>query len=189
MTILIRKARIQDPSSPFHQSVKDIFIENGLISRIGDHITETADRIIENDGLTVSPGWVDVFSDFCDPGYEHKESLETGAQAAAAGGFTHVFLVPNTMPVIHSKSHVEYIIEKSRNLPASLHPIGAITRNTEGKELAEMYDMKSWLPGRSARGIVVIDKEGKITYKKAEAISLFRPKDDDVLAAIRAAEG
>jgi peroxiredoxin len=56
------------------------------------------------------------------------------------------------------------------------------------RKVSEMYDMKSWLPGRSARGIVVIDKEGKISYKKAEAISLFRPKDDDVLAAIRKAE-
>ncbi|HMJ07396.1 MAG TPA: peroxiredoxin [Pyrinomonadaceae bacterium] len=56
------------------------------------------------------------------------------------------------------------------------------------RKVSEMYDMRSWLPGRSARGIVVIDKNGKITYKKAEAISLFRPKDNDVLAAIKAAE-
>lgn len=57
------------------------------------------------------------------------------------------------------------------------------------RKVSEMYDMKSWLPGRSARGIVVIGKDGKIAYNKPEAISLFRPKDDDVLAAIRAAEG
>ena len=57
-----------------------------------------------------------------------------------------------------------------------------------GRKVSEMYDMKSWLPGRSARGVVVIDKEGKIAYTKAEAISLFKPKDDDVLAAIRNAQ-
>lgn len=56
------------------------------------------------------------------------------------------------------------------------------------RKVSEQYDMKSWLPGRSARGIVVIDKDGKIAYKKAEAVSLFRPKDDDVLKAIRRAE-
>jgi dihydroorotase len=185
MTILIRKARIQDPSSPFHLSVKDIFIENGLISRIGDHITETADKIIEKDGLTVSPGWVDIFSDFCDPGNEHKESLETGSQAAAAGGFTHVFLVPNTTPVIHSKSHVEYIIEKSRNLPASLHPIGAITRNTEGKELAEMYDMKLYEAVAFSDGLNAIQSAGllikALQYVKAiDAVIIQLPDDKSI---------
>ncbi len=56
------------------------------------------------------------------------------------------------------------------------------------RKVSEMYDMKSWLPGRSARGVVVIDKDGKVAYKKAEAVSLFRPKDDDVIAAIINAE-
>lgn len=142
MNILIRKAHIQDPSSPFHGSVKDILVADGYIRSIEDHIENSNARVVESSGLRVSQGWVDIFADFADPGYEHKESLETGAVAAAAGGFTHVFLVPNTSPAIHSKSQVEYIVEKSRRLPVTLLPIGAITKNTEGKELAEMYDMK-----------------------------------------------
>src|SRR5512139_1445767 len=142
MNILLRKVRIQDPSSPFHGSVKDILVTDGYIKAVEDHIDHQDARVVEAADLSVSQGWVDIFADFADPGYEHKESLETGAMAAAAGGFTHVFLVPNTSPAIHSKSQVEYIIEKSRRLPVSLLPIGAITRNTEGKELAEMYDMK-----------------------------------------------
>jgi dihydroorotase len=89
----------------------------------------------------VSPGWVDIFSHFCDPGYEFKETLETGAAAAAAGGYTQVFILPNTLPVIQSKSHVEYIVQKSKTLPVSIHPLGAVTKNIEGKDLAEMYDM------------------------------------------------
>ena len=142
MNILIRKAHIQDPSSPFHGSVKDILVVDGVIRSVEDHIDHDDARTVEAANLKVSQGWVDTFADFSDPGYEHKESLETGAIAAAAGGFTHVFLVPNTSPAIHSKSQVEYIIEKSRRLPVSLLPIGAITKNTDGKELAEMYDMK-----------------------------------------------
>jgi dihydroorotase len=142
MNILIRKAHIQDPSSPFNGSVKDILVTDGVIKAVEDHIEKQDARVVEAADLKVSQGWVDIFADFSDPGYEHKESLETGAIAAAAGGFTHVFLVPNTSPAIHSKSQVEYIIEKSRRLPVSLLPIGAITRNTDGKELAEMYDMK-----------------------------------------------
>ncbi len=85
-------------------------------------------------------GW--IFSPTSAIPYEFKETLETGA-AAAAGGYTHVFVVPNTNPVIHSKSQVEYIKEKSRALPVNIHPLGAITKNAEGKELAEMYDMFS----------------------------------------------
>jgi len=130
MNILIRKAHIQDPSSPFDGTVKDILVVDGMIRSIEDHIEQNDAQLVDTEGLSVSQGWVDVFADFADPGYEHKESLETGAFAAAAGGFTHVFLVPNTSPALHSKSQVEYIIEKSRRLPVDLHPIGAITRNT-----------------------------------------------------------
>lgn len=186
MTILIRKARIQDPGSPFHQSVKDVLISNGHISKIEDQLNDQAEKVIERDGLTICPGWVDIFSDFCDPGYEHKESLETGALAAAAGGFTHVFLVPNTSPAIHSKSQVEYIIEKSRNLPASLHPIGAITKNTEGKELAEMYDMKQYEAVAFSDGLNAIQSAGllikALQYVKAINAVVIQLPDDKSIA-------
>ncbi|HXD78649.1 MAG TPA: dihydroorotase [Puia sp.] len=83
-----------------------------------------------------------MFSHFCDPGYEHKETLETGAAAAAAGGYTDVLVLPNTRPVIDSKSQVEYIRRVTATLPVDIHPIGAVTRGLEGKDLAEMYDMR-----------------------------------------------
>ena len=143
MKILIKQARVVDPSSPFNAQILDLFIDNGIITRIGNKITATADKEINIDGLHVSPGWVDVFANFGDPGYEFKESLATGAAAAAAGGYTDVMVIPNTNPVIHNKSGVEYIVQKSRSLPVNIHPLGAITKNTEGKELAEMYDMKA----------------------------------------------
>ena len=141
MTILIRKAIITQPGSPFHGQQKDILITGGIILRIADNIIDEADTVIEREGLQVSPGWVDIFAHFCDPGYEFKETLQTGAGAAAAGGYTHVFVLPNTNPVVHSKSQAEYIKEKSRSLPVNVHPIGAVSKNAEGKELAEMYDM------------------------------------------------
>lgn len=143
MTILIRQAIITDPGSPWNGQRKDILVANGIISRIADKIEEDAGSVIEQDGLQVSPGWVDIFAHFCDPGFEFKETLQTGARAAAAGGYTHVFVIPNTNPVIQSKSQVEYIKEKSRSLPVNIHPIGAISKNAEGKDLAEMYDMYS----------------------------------------------
>ncbi len=143
MKILIKQARVIDPHSPFNGQTADIFIENGIISKISHSISEKADKEINIAGLHVSPGWVDVFANFADPGYEFKETLETGAAAAAAGGYTDVFVIPNTNPVIHNKSGVEYIIQKNKSLPVNIHPVGAVTRNTEGKELAEMYDMKA----------------------------------------------
>jgi len=84
---------------------------------------------------------VDCFANFCDPGQEFKETLETGANAAAAGGFTQVMLIPNTQPVVYNKSQVEYLVQKSKALPVQIFPIGSVTKNAEGKELSEMYDM------------------------------------------------
>ena len=140
MEILLRQVRIIDPSSPFHQQTTDILIRNGIIVETGT-IHQTVGQEINIPSLCISPGWLDVFSNFCDPGYEFKETLESGAAAAAAGGYTDVMILPNTNPCLHNKSGIEYIIQRSKNLPVTIHPIGAVTKNTEGKVLAEMYDM------------------------------------------------
>jgi dihydroorotase len=143
MKILVRQAKIADPNSPHNGQVTDILIEGEQIIQIATKITSSADEIIEAEGLTISPGFVDPFSHFCDPGYEYKETLESGAAAAAAGGYTQVFVLPNTKPVADSKSQIEYIGRQSTGLPVRIHPLGAITKGIEGKDLAEMYDMKN----------------------------------------------
>jgi dihydroorotase len=142
MKILIKQACIVDPNSPFNGQITDIFIENGIVRKISKNMSVTADKEIHIEGLHVSPGWMDVFSNFADPGYEFKETLETGARAAAAGGYTDVIVIPNTNPVIHNKANIEYIIQRSGSLPVNIYPAGAITKNAEGKELAEMFDMQ-----------------------------------------------
>ena len=141
MKVLIKQANIICSSSPFNGQVKDILITDGLIEKIADNLQENADEIIANDNMHVSIGWMDVFAHFNDPGYEQKETLATGAAAAAAGGFTDVMIVPNSNPSVSSKSQVEYIIQKSLQLPVNIYPIASITKNTEGAALAEMYDM------------------------------------------------
>jgi len=143
MNILIKHARVVDPHSPFNGQSVDIFIEHGIINQIDTKISIEADKVIDSNGLCVSPGWVDMFANFADPGYEFKESLETGSLAASAGGFTDVLIIPNTKPTVDTKSQVEYIVQKSKLLPTSIHPIAAVTKSTEGKELAEMYDMNN----------------------------------------------
>jgi dihydroorotase len=142
MKVLIKQARIISPSSPFNGQTKDILITDGIITHINDTISEKPDQLIAQPGLCVSIGWMDIFCNFGDPGYEYKETLESGAKAAAAGGFTDVMVLPNTNPVVHSKSQVEYIVQKSKSTAVNIHPIGAVTKNAEGKELAEMYDMQ-----------------------------------------------
>ena len=140
MDILLRQVRIIDPSSPFHQQTKDILINKGIITEVGE-INDSDVNQISIEGLHVSTGWLDVFSNFCDPGLEFKETLETGANAAAAGGYTNVMILPNTNPVVHNKAGVEYIVQRSKDFIVNIHPIAATTKNTDGKELAEMYDM------------------------------------------------
>ena len=185
MKILIKQATIVDPSSPFNGQSADIFIEDGMIVKVGNSVSEKADKEISIPGLHVSPGWVDVFANFADPGYEFKETLETGAAAAAAGGYTDVMVIPNTNPVIHNKAGVEYIIQKSKSLPVNVHPIGAITKNTEGKELAEMYDMKNSGAVAFGDGINCVQSAGLLVkalqYVKAfDGILIQMPDDKSI---------
>jgi len=141
MNVLIKQATIVSPSSPFNGQVKDILIIDGVISKIDNTISDTSSDVITAKDLYVSIGWMDVFANFADPGFEYKETLETGAAAAAAGGFTDVMLIPNTNPVVHNKAQVAYILQKAKTLAVNIYPIGAITKSIAGEDLAEMYDM------------------------------------------------
>ncbi|WP_018628608.1 dihydroorotase [Niabella aurantiaca] len=142
MKILIKQSKIIDPTSSFNGRTADILIVNGIIQSIGKSLAQKGAKVLDAKGLHVSPGWTDMFADFADPGFEYRETLASGARAAAAGGFTDVCIVPNTKPAIDQKSSVEYIRAKAAQLPVSIHPLGAVTRNAEGKELAEIYDMR-----------------------------------------------
>jgi dihydroorotase len=182
MKILIKQAKIADPSSPFNGQTTDIFIDNGIIKSISKKISDKADKEISIEGLFISPGWVDVFAHFNDPGKEHKETLESGADAAAAGGFTDVMVVPNTYPALHNKAGIEYIAHKSKALPVNIHSIGAITKNTEGKELAEMYDMHASGAVAFSDGLNPMQSAGTLLkallYVKAIDAAIIQLPDD-----------
>ena len=145
MDILIKNLNF--PTNVYKElSSGDLLIRDGKIEQIAPSISlQPADHteILDAEGGYLSPGWVEIFSDFADPGYEFKEDLNTGAAAAFQGGFTHVFLLPGNHPVVDNKSQVSYIKDKSARLPIELYPIGAISKGLEGKELSEMYDMGS----------------------------------------------
>lgn len=143
MNILIKSATIVDNSSALNGKKTDILIEKGTITQIKQNIkNEKGYKTIEGADLCVSPGWIDMQARFCDPGMEHKEDLESGIHSAAAGGFTAVCVMPSTEPPLHSKSQIDYVINKTKNAIVDVYPIGSLTHNREGKDISEMYDMK-----------------------------------------------
>jgi len=186
MKVLIKQATIVSPSSPFNGHTKDILIDNGVIAKIGDTISDNEAQTIQQQGLHASIGWMDIFSHFCDPGLEYRETLESGANAAAAGGFTDVMSLPNTNPAVHNKSQVEYITQKTKPLPVNIHPIGAVTKNTEGNELAEMYDMQQSGAVAFGDGINAIQNSGllikALQYVKTFGGTIIQIPDDRSIA-------
>ncbi len=141
MKILVKKATILDPSSSNNGIVMDILIQDGIIAEIGKDISSEDAQELNGTNLAVSQGWVDLKAHFCDPGEEHKETIDSGLDAAAFGGYTHVAVLPSTYPVVDGKTQVEYILRKGENHVTSIHPIGAITEKMLGENLAEMFDM------------------------------------------------
>lgn len=186
MELVLSAVTIVDPSSPFHQQTTDVFIQNGAIAGIGKDRNPTAETL-RIEGLHIAPGFADVFSHFCDPGLEHRETLKTGASAAAYGGYTDVLVLPNTAPIAHQKGSVEYLIQQSRSLPVTVHPIGAVTKNAEGKELAEMYDMADSGAVAFSDGLCPVQSAGialkALQYLKAIDKTLIQLPDDQSVSS------
>ena len=142
MKILLKNVTIVDALSAHNNSVNDVLINEGIIEEIAPKILAEDAHVVEGNNLHISQGWVDLKADFCDPGEEHKETISSGLDAAAAGGYTHVCVLPSTHPVVDGKTLIEYMLRRGENHVTSIHPIGAITQHMKGETLSEMYDMK-----------------------------------------------
>lgn len=144
MSILIRQARIIFPGNTWHNKVADLLIEGGKLSEVKKNIpVKNNAKVIEADGLCVSPGWIDFQAALNDPGLEHKEDLTSLLEAAASGGFTGICVHSATVPALHSKSQIEYVLNKTRNKIVDVYPVGTLSMDAKGKDLSEMFDMKS----------------------------------------------
>ncbi|HET8548539.1 MAG TPA: dihydroorotase [Bryobacteraceae bacterium] len=151
--LLIRGGRVLDPATRFDQTA-DVLIENGVISAIAPNINRTGTEVLDAGGLVVAPGFIDMHVHLREPGFEHAETIESGARAAAAGGFTSVCCMPNTSPVNDSATVTSYIVERARHTAVvNVFPIGAITKGSKGEELASLGAMK-------AAGIVAVSDDG-----------------------------
>ena len=143
MSLLIKGITIADANSEFNGKTCDVRVDKGNIIAIESELeAQKSETVFDGVGAVLSPGFFDLNCVFGDPGLETKEDIQTGTAAAAAGGFTGIAIMPNTKPVVHSKGEVEYILNRAKGNLVNVHPIGAISQNLEGKELAEMFDMK-----------------------------------------------
>ncbi|MFM8441667.1 MAG: dihydroorotase [Acidobacteriota bacterium] len=156
MKLLIKNGHLVDPGAD-ENSGKDLLIENGLVSAWlgrGESAPEAAE-VLDASGLVVAPGFIDMHVHLREPGHEHKETIASGCAAAVAGGWTAVCPMPNTKPVNDSAAITRYMIEQARNAGlANVFPIGAITKESGGSELAEMGEMK-------AAGVVAVSDDGR----------------------------
>jgi dihydroorotase len=125
------------------EELVDIRIKNGKIIEIKSDLTgESNEKVTNFNGAYLSAGWMDMHIHLREPGFEHKETIKTGCNAAAFGGFTAVACMPNTNPPIHTRDVVEYIIKKSQDLPVDVYPIGCVSKDRKGHSITEMADLK-----------------------------------------------
>ena len=143
MKLLIKSATILDDSSTFHNQTKDILIENDIIVKIDDSIENPGDyQEVQRDNLHISQGWFDSSVCFGEPGYEERETIANGLKTAALSGFSEITVQPNSLPIADNSTVVSFIKNNALNHAVSVHPIGALTRESKGVDLAELYDMK-----------------------------------------------
>lgn len=143
MRILIKNAIITDKNSKYNGESKDIFIEDGIIKEIADNISDKdSTETITQENLHVSIGWFDFRINTQDPGFEHKEDVESVLNAAKFGGFTAVSSTASTNPTISSKSDINYLINQSKDHLVDLFPTGSVSENFNGDNISEMFDMK-----------------------------------------------
>ncbi|GJL53929.1 MAG: dihydroorotase [Nitrospirales bacterium] len=158
MNLLISGGTVIDPGR--HHGLSDVLIRDGKIHAIGKNLTDSEHHtpdltVIHAKGLVVAPGFVDLHAHLREPGFEYKETIETGTASAAAGGFTSVCCMPNTQPVNDNQTVTEFILSKARQAgKARVFPIGAITKGSEGTELAEIGELH-------ASGCVAISDDGR----------------------------
>lgn len=144
MNLIFKKARLIEPGNLFHNQVIDIKIKDGIIQKIDTNIqSEEGFKEIELDNLHVSAGWFDTSVSLGEPGYEERETITNGLQVAAKSGFTGIALQPNSNPTIDNQSQIHFVKQKANNSATELFPIGALTKNSDGVELAELFDMKN----------------------------------------------
>ncbi len=141
MKFTIKSATLIDQKSPFNGMEVDVIIDKDQIVEVSRTIEEPVGKVIDAKGMFLSAGWVDSHVQFGEPGHEERETFDTGCSAAAHGGFTSVLVTPEVTPTTDNKGAIEYIYSKTESQPIHVFPLGAVTTQRAGTDLAELYDM------------------------------------------------
>ena len=160
MKILIKNGRLIDPSQKLDAN-RDILLEDGKVAQISEKIETQADRVVDADGYYVMPGLIDMHVHLREPGYEHKETIRTGAMAAARGGFTTICPMPNTNPSTDNPERVKFVVDKAEaEAPVHVLPVGAVTIGQAGDEMTDIASM-------AKAGAIGISEDGKSVMNAA----------------------
>lgn len=162
--ILIKNGHLVDPANQ-KDEVCDILIQDDKIAKVAANITDNEAQVIDAAGKYVMPGLIDLHVHLREPGFEYKETIETGTKAAAHGGVTSICPMPNTKPVIDSAERIKDLLKRAKDAPVHVLPIGAVTIGQEGKELTDIAAMKE-------AGAVALSEDGKsvmdtLVFRKA----------------------
>lgn len=154
MSLMIKGGRVLDPATNTDK-IADVYIEDGQVRKIGTRLKDQADETIDATGKYVMPGFVDLHVHLRDPGQTQKETVETGAAAAAKGGYTTIMAMPNTRPVVDNSDVLSYVLNKGKSVtPVHIYQAGSITVGMNGEELTDMEDM-------AAHGAIAFSEDGK----------------------------
>lgn len=190
MKIQLTNALILDPASPFNGQKVNLLIEDGRIEKIGS--VDFGGKRIDLEGALLSPGFVDLFAHFNDPGFEHKEDLKSGIGCALSGGYTDIFLIPNTHPPIASKGDVAYI--KGRSGAVDLWPMAGVSEDLKGENLSEILDLAQSGALAFTDGTTPIWNSELLLkalqyLKKDDGLIVNRPKDKSLSRFVQMHEG
>jgi dihydroorotase len=186
VSILIKNGYVLDPATNT-EGVMDLLIDEGVITQVSADINTKADEIIDGTGLYVMPGFIDLHVHLREPGFEYKETIRTGSQSAARGGFTTICPMPNTNPSIDSKYMVEYLLLKAKEeAVVNIVPIGAVTKGQLGLELADIKGMgEKGAAGISEDGKSVMNtrvyKQGMVEAKNNNMVVFAHCEDKDLV--------
>lgn len=172
MIILIQNGTVINPASQMEEEA-DVLVEDGVVKEIGKKIKAKPDRTINAKGCYVMPGFIDLHVHLRDPGFENKETIETGCRAAARGGYTTIVAMPNTKPVVDNADVVNYVHNKAKTVGAvNVLQVGAVTKGQKGKELSDIEKMAdAGIPAISEDGKSVMNSE---IYREAMQIAAKR---------------
>jgi len=173
------EGHILDPANDISKEA-NLFVKDGLISEISNKRPGSKLKQIDCSGKYVVPGFIDLHTHLRDPGFTEKEDIETGSKAALAGGYTTIFCMPNTNPVNDNLKTLKYIQKKTKKTQVKIHPVAAISKGSNGEELADIEEM-------AKRGVIAISDDGKTT-KNGEVLRLamLKAKEFDLLVMVHA---